>query len=429
MLSNVVGVIMAGGAGSRLWPLTKDRAKPAVPIAGKFRLIDIPISNCINSQIRKISILTQFNSASLNRHVTQTYSFSTFSEGFAQILAAQQTGETEDWYQGTADSVRKNLRYFMGKKIEYALILAGDHLYSMDYRKMLQFHIEKKADVTLGVLPVTREQSKGFGILKLNKNGAISDFIEKPQTDEEVDPYMIPEGWQAEDDDFNRNATPFLGSMGIYIFNKDVLSDLLHENDHEDFGKGIIPYAIQNRKVFGYMFNGYWEDVGTVRSFYDAMMDLVKPVPKFNFYEANTPIYTRPRYLPGAKITGCHVCRSVVNEGAILEECSIEDTMIGIRSRIRRGSRLNNTVIMGRDFYETQEENDENQLNGIPDTGIGQDCIIENAIIDKNARIGDGVKILNQNRDQEIREENYVIKDGIVIVPKNATIPSGTVIG
>lgn len=429
MLPNVVGVIMAGGAGSRLWPLTKDRAKPAVPIAGKFRLIDIPISNCINSEIRKISILTQFNSASLNRHVTQTFSFSSFSEGFAQILAAQQTGETEDWYQGTADSVRKNLRYFMSKKIEYVLILAGDHLYSMDYRKMLRFHIEKKADVTLGVLPVTREQSRGFGILKLNKNGAISDFIEKPQTDTEVDPYMIPEGWQAEDDHFNRSATPFLGSMGIYIFNKDVLQQLLCENDHPDFGKGIIPYAIENRKVFGYMFNGYWEDVGTIRSFFDAMMDLVQPVPKFNFYEAGTPIYTRPRFLPGAKITGCHVCRSVVNEGAILEECSIEDTMIGIRSRIRCGSKLNNTIIMGRDFYESNEENEENKLAGIPDTGIGRDCVIDTAIIDKNARIGDGVKILNQNRDQEIREENYVIRDGIVIVPKNAIIPSGTVIG
>ncbi len=429
MLPNVVGVIMAGGAGSRLWPLTKDRAKPAVPIAGKFRLIDIPISNCINSEIRKISILTQFNSASLNRHVTQTYSFSTFSEGFAQILAAQQTGETEDWYQGTADSVRKNLRYFLGKKTEYVLILAGDHLYSMDYRKMLHFHIKKNADITLGVLPVTKEQSKGFGILKLNKNGLITDFIEKPQTDAEVDPFMIPDGWKAEEGDFDRKITPFLGSMGIYIFNKAVLQQILCENNHHDFGKGIIPYAIQNRKVFGYMFNGYWEDVGTIRSFYDAMMDLVKPVPKFNFYEASTPIYTRPRYLPGAKITGCHICRSVINEGAILEECSIEDTMIGIRSRIRRGAVLNNTIVMGRDYYESKEEHEENELNGIPDTGIGSNCVIENAIIDKNARIGDDVKILNENRDYESREDNYVIRDGIVIIPKNAIIPSGTTIG
>ncbi len=429
MLSNVVGVIMAGGAGSRLWPLTKDRAKPAVPIAGKFRLIDIPISNCINSEVRKISILTQFNSASLNRHVTQTYSFSTFSEGFVQILAAQQTEETEDWYQGTADSVRKNLRYFVGKKTEYVLILAGDHLYSMDYRKMLYFHIEKKADITLGILPVTREQSKGFGILQLNKNGLITDFIEKPQTDAEVDPFMIPDGWKPEEDDFDRNATPFLGSMGIYIFNKKVLQQLLCENSHHDFGNGIIPYAIQNRKVFGYMFNGYWEDVGTIRSFYDAMMDLVKPVPNFNFYEVSTPIFTRPRYLPGAKITGCHICRSVINEGAILEECSIEDTMIGIRSRIRRGAVLKNTIVMGRDAYESKEEHEENQLNGIPDTGIGKYCVIENAIIDKNARIGDDVKILNKNRDHEIREDNYVIRDGIVIIPKNAIISSGTTIG
>lgn len=419
---------MAGGAGTRLWPLTKNRAKPAVPLAGKFRLIDIPISNCINSGVRKIFILTQFNSTSLNRHITQTYFFAPFSEGFVQILAAQQTAETKDWYQGTADSVRKNLRYLMWKGMDYHLILAGDHLYSMDYRDMLKYHMESGADVTVSVLPVNGQQVGGFGILKLNKKGQIVDFMEKPGKDVNLDPYRVPEGWMKEKG-FDPAAKPYLGSMGIYIFNRHVLEELLTESDHEDFGKAVIPYAIKTRKVYGYVFNGYWEDVGTIGSYYDAMMDLVQPVPKFNFYRAKSPIYTRPRYLPGAKISGCHVCRTVINEGAIIEESFIEDSMIGIRSRIRKGSKITHSVILGRDFYETAEDKKENEKSGIPDTGIGFDCVIEKAIIDKNARIGSNVKILDQNRNREVENENYTIKDGIVIVPKNAIIQPGEVIG
>lgn len=428
MTQNVLGIIMAGGAGSRLWPLTKNRAKPAVPIAGKFRLIDIPVSNCINSSIRKIFVLTQFNSVSLNRHLSSTYFFAPFSEGFVQILAAQQTLEYTDWYQGTADSVRKNLKYFQNKNIDYHLILAGDHLYSMDYQKLVKFHIEKDADVTVGVLPVSREQAPGFGILKLNDQDQIVDFIEKPGTEGAMAPYRISQAWM-EKHGYDAGNHPFLGSMGIYLFKKKVLFDLLTESDHADFGKGIIPHAIRTRKVFGYLFEHYWEDVGTIASYYHAMMDLCAPVPKFNFYLQQRPIYSRPRYLPGAKIAGCHVCQSIISDGSILEECSVEHSMIGIRSRIQKDSKIRDSVLMGRDFYENEESRRENQKNQVPDAGIGKNCIIEKAIIDKNARIGDNVQILNRNRAQEIKQDNYVIRDGIVIIPKNGVIPSGTVIG
>jgi len=428
MIANVLGIIMAGGQGSRLWPLSKDRAKPAVPLAGKFRLIDIPISNCINSEIRKIFVLTQFNSTSLNVHLARTYFFAPFSEGFVQILAAQQTTENKDWYQGTADSVRKNLRYFMGKGIDRHLILAGDHLYSMDYRKLLAFHEEKKAEVTVGVLPVPAKEAGGFGILKLDTDSHIIDFTEKPQDEAVLAPFRIQADWLTSMG-FHPENTPYLGSMGIYVFNRETLSEILTECDHADFGKGIIPHAINTRKVYGYIFNGYWEDVGTIGSYYNAMMDLLAPLPKFNFYTAEHPIYTRPRYLPGAKIAGCHICRTVINEGAIVEECEIEDCMIGIRSRIRKGSRIIRSVLLGRDFYETEANLKENKELGRPDTGIGKDCVIEKAIIDKNARIGDGVKILDKNRETNQSFEDYVIRDGIVIVPKNATIPPGTVIG
>lgn len=428
MEQNLLGIIMAGGAGSRLWPLTESRAKPAVPIAGKFRLIDIPISNCINSNIRKIFVLTQFNSTSLNKHISRTYFFAPFSDAFVQILAAQQTVENNDWYQGTADSVRQNLRYFMGKSVDYHLILAGDHLYSMDYRKLLKFHIEKKADVTIGVLPVTREQTAGFGVLKMNKDSAITDFVEKPQTDEALKGYNVPSQWM-KDRGFDIDGDAYLGSMGIYIFNRDVMSDLLNECEHADFGKGIIPYAIQNRKVFGYVFDGYWEDVGTIGSFYSAMMDLVAPVPKFNFYEATRPIYTRPRYLAGAKIGGCHVCQSIVNDGTILEECQVINSMVGIRSIVKTNAQIHHSVLMGSDYYETLDDIEENMKKGVPDVGIGKNAVIERAIIDKNARIGEGVQILDRNREHEVREENYVIRDGIVIIPKNGVIPAGTIIG
>ncbi|NQT25074.1 glucose-1-phosphate adenylyltransferase [candidate division KSB1 bacterium] len=428
MNENVASVIMAGGAGSRLWPLTENRAKPAVPIAGKFRLIDIPISNCINSGIRKMFVLTQFNSVSLNRHITHTYFFAPFSEGFVQILAAQQTPDSKNWYQGTADSVRQMFRYFNAKTYDYHLILAGDHLYSMDYSKLIEFHKEKGADITVGVLPVVKEQASGFGILKMNDKSIITDFIEKPKEDKELDPYHAPPDWMRKLG-FDPDETPFIGSMGIYVFNRKVLEDVLTECEHEDFGKGVIPYAIRHKKVFGYLFDGYWEDIGTIGSFFQTMMDLVSPMPKFNFYESKRPIYTRPRYLPGAKVAGCHICRSIINEGAILEESFIEDSMIGIRGRIHTGAKVLHSVVMGADYYETAEDLEENLVLGRPAVGIGKDSVIERAIIDKNARLGDGVQILDRNRAEEVRESNYVIRDGIVIIPKNAIIPAGTIIG
>jgi glucose-1-phosphate adenylyltransferase len=428
MPQNVLGIIMAGGTGTRLWPLTKDRAKPAVPIAGKFRLIDIPISNCINSEIKQIFVLTQFNSVSLNRHISQTYFFDRFSDGFVQILAAQQTLEHSEWYQGTADSVRKNLRFFSDKHIDYHLVLAGDHLYSMNYQKLINFHLEKGADITVGVLPVPKGKVSDFGILKMDDDFRIANFIEKPKNEAELAPYLISAermghfGHPTSEDEC-------IGSMGIYLFNRQVLFDLLTQTDHTDFGRGVIPHAIHTKKVYGYMFDGYWEDVGTVGSFYRAMMDLVVPFPRFNFYEPRRFIFTRPRYLPGAKIAGCRVCQSIINDGTILDECTVENSMIGIRSRVQQGARILRSVIMGADYYETPEDTAENQRLGRPNIGIGRDSVIEKAIIDKNARIGDGTQILDRNRGKDMETENYVIKEGIVIVPKNGVLAPGTVIG
>jgi glucose-1-phosphate adenylyltransferase len=373
-------------------------------------------------------ILTQFNSESLNRHLSRTYFFAPFSEGFVQILAAQQTMENAEWYQGTADSVRKNLQYFMGKSIDYHLILAGDHLYSMDYQNLLEFHVFNQADVTVGVLPVRQERVSEFGILKMDRENRITDFIEKPKTEQAQEPFRLQDDF-ARERKLDPAETPFIGSMGIYLFNRKVLSELLTETDHADFGKGLIPHAIKSKRVYGCLFRGYWEDVGTIGSFYRAMMDMVAPVPKFNFYEADRPIYTRPRYLPGAKITECHVCRSIINEGVVLEECRIEDSMIGLRSRVKQGSKISRSVIMGRDYFETEEDHEMNRRLGRPDAAIGHNCVIEKAIIDKNARIGDCVQILEKNREKDLETDNWVIREGIVIVPKDAIIPSGTIIG
>jgi glucose-1-phosphate adenylyltransferase len=428
MARNVLAIIMAGGSGTRLWPLTQDRAKPAVPIAGKFRLIDIPISNCINSEILQIFVLTQFNSNSLNRHVSQTYFFDRFTEGFVQILAAQQTVEHSDWYQGTADSVRKNLRYFLDREYDHYLILAGDHLYSMDYQRLIKFHMEKRSDITVGVLPVAREKASEFGILQLNGESRITSFLEKPKHQSDVDPFIASREWMRSQG-HQSSGEEVIGSMGIYLFNRQVLVELLTETDHTDFGKGVIPHAIQTKQVSGYLFDGYWEDVGTIRSFYRAMMDLVVPCPKFNFYEGRRPIYTRPRYLPGAKITNCQVMESIINEGTVLEECRVEHSMIGIRARISHGASISHSIVMGADYFETAENLVENRRLGRPNIGIGRNCIIEKAIIDKNARLGEGVQILDRNRPMDLETENYTIKEGIVIVPKNGELAPGTVIG
>ncbi len=428
MTRNVAAIIMAGGAGERLWPLTAKRAKPAVPIAGKFRLIDVPISNCLHSEISRIFVLTQYMSRSLNQHVAATYHFDPFRGGFVQILAAQQTPESSAWYQGTADAVRRNLQYFDAPQNERFLILAGDHLYSMDFRKLIDWHLRCKADVTVSAIPVSRAVAHRYGILKANIRGRITKFIEKPTDPADIESLLVPPEVLA---NFGvpSNGRELIASMGIYVFERRTLFDILSESTEEDFGKGIIPYAIKTRKVYAYLFDGYWEDIGTISSFYEAMLDLTRPVPKFNFYTQRAPIFTRPRYLPGAKITASLIERTILADGSIVEQCEIKDSILGIRSIVRSGTRIYASIIMGADYYETDQERQEATAQGIPEIGIGHNCFIERAIIDKNARIGANVHILNRNREGFVKAENFVIREGIVIVPKNAIIPPGTVIG
>ncbi|MGQ9854319.1 MAG: glucose-1-phosphate adenylyltransferase [Candidatus Oleimicrobiaceae bacterium] len=428
MTRNVAAIIMAGGAGERLWPLTARRAKPAVPIAGKFRLIDVPISNCLHSEINRIFVLTQYMSRSLNQHVAATYHFDPFRGGFVQILAAQQTPESSAWYQGTADAVRRNLQYFDAPQNERFLILAGDHLYSMDFRKLIYWHVRSNADFTVFAITGSRGMAHLYGILKTNTKGRITKFIEKPTDPAVIESLCVPPAVLAS---FGvpSNGRELIASMGIYVFERQTLFDILSESTEEDFGKGIIPYAIKTRKVYAYLFDSYWEDIGTISSFYEAMLDLTRPVPKFNFYTQRVPIFTRPRYLPGAKITASLIERTILADGSIVEQCEIKDSILGIRSIVRSGTRIYASIIMGADYYETDQERQEAAAHGIPEIGIGHNCFIERAIIDKNARIGANVQILNRNRDGFVKAENFVIREGIVIVPKNAIIPPGTVIG
>ncbi len=423
---NLTAVILGGGQGSRLYPLTKLRAKPAVPIGGKFRLIDIPISNCLHSGVRKIFILTQFNTESLHRHITRTYTFDIFSKGFVRILAAQQTAENRDWYQGTADAVRKNLMYLRAAD-DNILILSGDHLYRMDYNKFFEYHKKMKADITIAVKPIYRHEAKEFGILNVDENGYISEFYEKPKDDAILDKYAIPEE-AFKKFDMDPQGRTHLASMGIYIFNKKVLFDVLENNDKEDFGHEIIPDAIKKYKVAAYFFDGYWEDIGTVRAFFDAHMELVQPVPRFDFYDENFPIYTHPRYLPPSKIYNCQIHQSNVAEGSILLGSIIENSIIGIRSFVEEGTFIQRAIIMGNDRYETIQTRKENAEKGEPNLGIGNNCVIRNAIIDINARIGNNVHLINKDNKESEDGDFYSIRDGIIIIPKNAVVPSNTVI-
>jgi glucose-1-phosphate adenylyltransferase len=425
-MSKVVTIILAGGQGSRLYPLTKIRSKPAVPIAGRFRLIDIPISNCIHSGIKKIFISTQFSSESLHRHIFLTYRFDSFTKDFVTILTAQQTLENREWYQGTADAVRQNLR-FLRRQGNLVLILSGDHLYRMDYQKFIEFHIKKKADISISVYPVSLEQTPEFGVMKVNKNSRIISFFEKPKTPSDQEMMKVPE--QAfKQFGIEPAGRTHLASMGIYLFNWEVLWELLENSDFEDFGKEVIPLALKKKKVYGYFFDGYWEDIGTIRTFFEAHMELTTALPRFNFYDEEKPIFTHPRFLPGSKILSSQVTNSILCEGSILNRSIVSHTIIGIRTRIGENSRLYRTIIMGADFFESKEKLIENEIIGIPNIGIGNDCEIQNAIIDKNARIGHGVKLLNVQGVQEEMAESYVIRDGIIVIPKNAIIPNGTVI-
>jgi glucose-1-phosphate adenylyltransferase len=416
-LNDILTVILGGGRGTRLWPLTQQRSKPAVPIAGKYRLIDIPISNSINSGIYRIAILTQFNSVSLNRHVTHTYHFDVFHPGWVQVWAAEQTMETADWYQGSADAVRKQRLEITSARCSDLLILSGDHLYRMDYEPMARFHWDSGADITVGVQPVWRHDVTRFGVLKRDEaDGRISRFAEKPK-DPDVQKEMIS---------FDDPERPFLGSMGIYIFKTELLFDVLQNENLEDFGSDVLPYAIEKLNVFGYVFDGYWEDIGTIRSFYETNLMLAQPNPRFNFFDPEHPIYTHPRFLPGSTVLRCNMENVLMTDGCCIEDADIRNSVIGIRTQIGRGTRIQDTVIMGSDYYERSMPD-----GSIPEVpiGFGENCVIEGAIIDKNARIGKNVIIKPFPTGTDIDSDNWVVRDGIVVVPKNAVIRPGTFIG
>ena len=410
-LNDVLGLIMGGGRGSRLYPLTKLRSKPAVPIAGKYRLIDIPISNCINSGIHRIAILTQFNSVSLHRHISSTYNFDAFHTGWVQILAAEQTMESASWYQGTADAVRKQLFEIQATDAEYVLILAGDHLYRMDYAKMAEFHWKKQADITVAVQPVAKGDAPRFGLLKREADGHISSFVEKPK-DPDVQRKFVSR------DDPQR---PFLGSMGIYLFNTKVLTDLLtYHPSHDDFGGDIIPEAINSHEVFGYDFDDYWEDIGTIRSFYETNLKLADADPPFNFYDPDAPIYTHARFLPGSVVEDSELENVLLAEGCRIRKAEIKHSVLGVRSQIFAGACIKDSIVMGADYFDT-----ETTPHDIP-LGIGPDCHVEGAILDKNARLGRGVVILPFPRGTELDRETWFVRDGIVVIPKSTTFPPGT---
>ncbi|MBV8173492.1 MAG: glucose-1-phosphate adenylyltransferase [Verrucomicrobia bacterium] len=421
--NKTLAVIMGGGAGTRLFPLTKKRAKPAVPLAGKYRLVDIPISNCLNSGFRQVYVLTQFNSESLNRHIADSYQFDRFSKSFIEILAAQQTPEDARWYQGTADAVRQNLRYFLQRPYEYYLVLSGDQLYRMDYGDLLQAHLQKGADITLATTPVDRAAASGFGILHSSAKRHIFRFEEKPKEPELLDELRIPPELLKELG-HPADAELYQGSMGIYVFNRQVLIDAL-ANDRDDFGKHIIPASLQKYQVFAYIFQGYWEDVGTVRAFFETNLALTDPVPAFNFFDRINPIYTQQRSLPASKLRGTQVPRAIIADGCVVTDAHIDRAVIGIRSVIESGTTIHNSVLMGADLYQAEAGEPK---PGIPPLGIGRRCHIEGAIIDKNACIGEEVVITPKGKSNNVDGENYCIREGVVVVPKGAVIPAGTLI-
>lgn len=426
-MDNVISVILGGGRGTRLYPLTKERSKPAVPLAGKYRLIDIPISNCLNSDLNKIYVLTQFNSASLHRHITRAYKFDNFSRGFIEILAATQTIESMNWYQGTADAVRQNLRFFNQPNIDFALILSGDQLYRMNYQQLIKEHIKNGAEVTISVIPAERKDAPNLGILKIDEQGRVVDFFEKPKDEMTID-FLSLDAAAFDRHGVSAKGRTLLASMGIYIFNLDVLNDVLKETNKSDFGKDIIPEIIKKRRVFAYFFDGYWEDIGTIKSFYEANLNLASLTPSFDLYNEKAPIYTNPLFLPGSIINDCKITQSIISDGCIVDNAEIHDSVIGIRSIIGKDTLIRNSIIMGADYYETEANIRTNRLKKIPDVGIGNNSCIVGAIVDKNVHIGDHVSIENVKKREQFDAENYMIRDYIVIIPKDSVIPSYTVI-
>ncbi len=420
MNNHILAIILGGGQGSRLAPLTESRSKPAVPIAGKYRLVDIPISNCINSDIKRMFVLTQFNSASLNQHIKNTYHFSHFSTAFVDILAAEQTPDNPTWFQGTADAVRQCMQHFMNHDFEYALILSGDQLYQMDFNKMIHAHEKSGATITIATLPVNAKDAPDFGILKTDSESLITSFIEKPKPD------LLPQ-WESDvSDEMKADGRLYLASMGIYIFNRDLLVGLMNDPDTKDFGKEIIPQSIGKQKILSYQYEGYWTDIGNIDSFFEANLGLTDDIPKFNLFDNSSKIYTRARVLPPSKITGATtIDKSVIAEGCIVNSATIEHSVIGIRSRIGYGSTIFNSYLMGNDYYQNLEEIRTNNLHNIMNVGIGERCFINNTIVDKNCRIGNDVKLNGGKHLADANTDLYTVKDGIIVVKKGATLPDG----
>lgn len=421
MINNkVLAIILGGGQGSRLHPLTEKRSKPAVPIAGKYRLVDIPISNCINADIKRMFVLTQFNSASLNRHIKDTYHFSFFSSAFVDVLAAEQTPDNKGWFQGTADAVRQSMHHFLRHEFDYALVLSGDQLYQMDYDKMIDAHEKSNAEISIATIPVNAKDATSFGILKSNEESVVTSFIEKP------DASLLPDWTSEVSDDMKSTGRNYLASMGIYIFNRKLLIELMNDQSTNDFGKEIIPQSIEKHKTLSYQYEGYWTDIGNIDSFFEANIGLTDDIPQFDLYDKTKRIYTHARMLPTTKLAGTTLEKTVIAEGCIISAAKIEQSVIGIRSRIGKESTVIKTYMMGSDYYETLLEIEEKKIRIL--MGIGERCFIKNAILDKNCRIGDDVRINGGKHLENTETDTYVIRDGIVVIKNGATIPNGFVI-
>jgi glucose-1-phosphate adenylyltransferase len=423
-MNHVAGIILGGGKGTRLFPLTKERSKPAVPLGGKYRLVDIPVSNCINSGIKKIFVITQFNSESLNRSVYETYKFDHFSHGYIRILAAEQSMENKEWLQGTADAIRKNIKHISADmNVEYCLILSGDQLYKMDYNLIISRHKESRADVTIALTVVDKAKASEFGLARVDDKGDIKAFTEKPKDDSLIESYYIPSSVK-QSEGLSADKDYVLANMGIYVFSKDYLCELMENTDEPDFGKHIIPSLLGAKKLTGFFHNDYWEDIGTIRAFYEANLNLASPSPQITFYDTEHPVYAQPLFLPPSRLEQCDIRDSLISDGCIVHNVTINRSVIGVRSIINKNTTITDSIIMGADYYERREIKEEERIK----LGIGNNCIIERAIIDKNACIGNDVKIINQKELDYKEGEGYVIRDGIVVVEKGAVIPDGTII-